>query len=49
MRLLHRFMLAVLFVLCVLSAAGYALADTPVRQAGHHELANWLASLPGWR
>lgn len=38
MRFMQRFFLVVLFVLCVLSAAGYALADTPIPQAQHSAL-----------
>jgi cytochrome c oxidase subunit II len=38
MRLLHRFMLALLFVACVIAAAGYAFADTPIGQAQHDVL-----------
>jgi cytochrome c oxidase subunit II len=38
MRMLERFLIALLFVFCVLAAAGYALAGTPVAQAQHSAL-----------
>jgi cytochrome c oxidase subunit II len=38
MALLHRFALGLLFVCCVLAAAGYALAGTPTPQAAHDAL-----------